>query len=101
MSPRTISFIVLLSAAAIGSWYLARSNVPSYDAELPYDAEHRGYYLKRARILGTGENGKLLYEIEAAHAEQQEDNRIEFTAVRIRYSPASSVSWLVHTSKLF
>ena len=99
MSPRTISFIVLLSAAAIGSWYLSRSNAPSNDTKLPYDSEHRGYYLKQARILGTGENGNLLYEIEAIHAEQREDNRIEFTAVRIRYSPDSSIPWLVQADE--
>ncbi len=96
MSPRAITAIVLLSFGAIGSWYLARSNAPSTDDELPYDVVHRGYYLKQARILGTGENGKLIYEIEAAHAEQMEDDRIEFTDVRIRYSPDMSVPWIVN-----
>jgi lipopolysaccharide export system protein LptC len=96
MSPRAITVIVLMSAAAIGSWYLARSNAPSIDAEPPFDSVNRGYYLKQARILGTGEDGSLLYEIEAEHAEQQTDNRIEFTDVRIRYSPETSVPWIVN-----
>ena len=96
MSPRAITAIVLLSFGAIGSWYLARSNAPSTDDELPYDTVHRGYYLKQARILGTGEDGKLIYEIEAEHAEQMEDGRIEFTDVRIRYSPDMSVPWIVN-----
>ena len=96
MSPRIITVIVLMSAGAIGSWYLARSNAPSVDAEMPYDSVNRGYYLKQARILGTGVNGSLLYEIEAEHAEQQMDDRIEFTDVRIRYSPESSVPWIVN-----
>ncbi len=100
MSPRTITLIVLLSAAAIGSWYLVRSNTPPGDETAPpYDSAHRGYYLKHARILGTGENGDLLYEIEAQHAEQREDGRIEFTAVRIRYSPDSSVPWVVNADE--
>ena len=30
--------------------------------QLPYDAEHRGYYLKAARILGTDADGSLLYD---------------------------------------
>ena len=96
MSPRTITFIAMLSAAAIGSWYLARSNAPAYDDELPYDPTHQGYYLKQARILGTGDDGSLLYEIEAEHAEQLEDDRIEFTQVRIRYSPGSEVPWIIN-----
>lgn len=97
MSPRSITAIVLLSAAAIGSWYVARSNATGVNDELPYDSVNRGYYLKQARILGTGENGNLLYEIQAEHAEQQTDDRIEFTDVRIRYSPESSVPWIVNS----
>jgi lipopolysaccharide export system protein LptC len=95
MSPRTITFIVLLTAAAIGSWYLVRSNATTYDDETAPDPIHRGYYLKQARILGTGEDGKLLYEIEAEHAEQQQDDRVEFTTVRIRYAPESDVPWTI------
>jgi lipopolysaccharide export system protein LptC len=95
MSPRAITVIVFLSASAIGSWYITRSNAPSVNDELPYNSVNRGYYLKQARILGTGENGNLLYEIEAEHAEQQADDSIEFTDVRIRYSPETSVPWIV------
>jgi LPS export ABC transporter protein LptC len=96
MSPRAITVIVLMSAGAIGSWHLARSNAPGIDVELPYNSVNRGYYLKQVRILGTGENGGFLYEIEAEHAEQQMDDSIEFTDVRIRYSPETSVPWIVN-----
>lgn len=95
MSPRAITVTVLLSVAAIGSWYLARSNAPADEEDFSYDTVHHGYYLKHARILGTGEDGSLLYEIEAVHAEQQDDRRIEFTDVHIRYSPASNVPWTI------
>jgi lipopolysaccharide export system protein LptC len=87
MSVRNIIVFVLLIAAALASWYLARSNRAADADALPYDPVHRGYYLKSARILGTDEDGSLLYEIEAAHAEQEAKDRIEFTEVRIRYSP--------------
>jgi len=95
MSPRTITLLVVLTAAALGSWYLARSNQPATEEDLPYDTAHRGYYLKSARILGTDVDGSLLYEIEAAHAEQVAKDRLEFTDVRIRYSPDSEVPWTV------
>ncbi len=99
MSPRTITLIFLLSAGAIGSWYLARSNIPADDNERPYESAHRGYYLNQARILGTGENGELLYEIDAEHAEQQNDKRVEFSNVRIRYSPNADVPWVVNADE--
>jgi len=99
MGPRTITFVFMLSAGAIGSWYLARSNAPTDEGDLPYEPLHQGYYLKQARILGTGEDGSLLYEIEADHAEQQEDDSVEFNEVRIRYSPESGVPWVVNADQ--
>ncbi len=96
MSPRTLTLIILLTAAALGSWYLARSNRPVESTVVPYDAPHQGYYLKSARILGTDEDGSLLYEIEAAEAHQEARDRIEFTDVRVRYSPDSEIPWVVH-----
>ena len=99
MSPRSITLFVVLTAAALASWYLARNNRIDDTDEVPYESTHRGYYLKSARILGTREDGSLLYEIEAAHAEQQAQDRIEFSDVRIRYSHEADVPWIVHADE--
>lgn len=96
MSPRLIAVTVVMTVAALGSWYLARSDRNDNADDLPLDATHRGYYLKSARILGTGRDGNLLYEILAEHAEQQDDGRIEFTDVLINYSPDSTVPWAIN-----
>ena len=95
MSPRSTILLALLILVALGSWYLSRKNVTEIEDELSYNVEHRGYYLKSARILGTGPDGSLMYEIEAVHAEQRADGRIEFSDVRIEYSPESNVPWTV------
>jgi LPS export ABC transporter protein LptC len=92
LSPRSTVVLVTLAAAALGSWYLARQNRAQETVE-PVDVAQRGYYLKSARILGTGEDGSLLYEIRAERAEQQDTDRIDFTNVLINYSPASNVPW--------
>ena len=99
MRTRTIVLIVVLAAAAFGSWYLARANSAADERALAPDTGNRGYYLKHARILGTGGDGGLLYEIEAEHAEQQANKVIEFTNVRIRYSPDSDVPWIVNADE--
>ena len=99
MSPRSIALIVVLVAGAVGSWYLARPDKSTDSAPAPYDGAYRGYYLKSARILGTAENGSLLYEIEADHAEQRADKRIDFSDVRIRYSPESNIPWTVNADE--
>lgn len=96
MTPRFIVTVTLLTAAALGSWYLARQDQQQATA-LGYNGmPHRGYYLEAARILGTGADGRLLYEIEANRAEQQADNRIQFSDVRIEYSPQSDVPWTLN-----
>ncbi len=99
MSPRNVIFIGILTIVALGSWYFTRSDQTTYDDELPYDPIHRGYYLKNARILGTDEDGSLLYEIDAEFAEQQENDQIEFTNVNIRYSPDSNITWVVNADQ--
>jgi len=96
ISSRNIALLIVLGAAAIGSWYLASNDRAGAATEVPYENVHRGYYLKSARILGTGENGALLYAIEAEHAEQRADRRIDFTDVRVRYSPDSNIPWTVN-----
>ena len=99
MSPRTAFLIVVLAAAAIGSWYLARSQRPADQDAVPYESTHQGYYLKSARILGTDDDGSLLYEIEADYARQESKDLVEFSGVRIRYSPDADIPWIVRADE--
>ena len=43
--------------------------------------------------MGTGADGRPLYEVEAEYAEQRRDNTIEFQNVRVVYSAESGVPW--------
>jgi len=95
VSPRSIVVFIVLAAATLGSWYLSRFDSHDSDRELPLNPVYRGYYLKSARILGTGSDGHALYEIRAEYAEQKEDESIEFTVVQVRYSPDSNVPWSI------
>ena len=96
MSARSmISFAVLL-LAAIGSWYMARQLSKTEVVETSGKAIPSGYYLRSARILGTGIDGQLLYEIEADYAEQQDGEDIVFQNVRIRYSDSADVPWVLN-----
>lgn len=95
MNTRTIILYVVLVALALGSWYLARDRSDDTSTEVFADPVHRGFYLKNARILGTGQSGELLYEIEADRAEQRVDQSVDFQNVRLFYSPESDVPWIV------
>ena len=96
MSARNFVVFLLLAAGAIASWYLARQDQIDETDENHFDPAGRGYYLKSARILGTGPDGDLLYEIQAERAEQHGDDRIAFTDVLINYSPQSEIPWVVN-----
>ena len=95
MNVRTIVVYILLVLAAAGSWYLARER--STEAETPAGAAatERGFYLRNARIFGTGENGELVYRIEAERAEQVEEQRIDLSNVTLLYTPDGAVPWTV------
>lgn len=95
MTPRHLILGILLAAAAVGSWYLSRPARIGDSSGLTRDPVHRGFYLKSARILGTGVDGMLLYELQAEHAEEQDDGTIEFRDVHFDYSPDSAVPWAV------
>lgn len=95
ITPREIVAIAVLMAGAMASWYLSRSSSDEDVSTATFDASHRGYYLKAARILGTGPDGDLLYELEAQEAEQLDQHRIVFTDVHLDYSPQSDVPWSI------
>ena len=75
ISTRQTGLLILLTAGALGSWYLVQVNRSADVQQAPVETAYRGYYLKSARILGTGEDGHLLYEIEAEHAQQEAQDR--------------------------
>ncbi|MEQ8205113.1 MAG: LPS export ABC transporter periplasmic protein LptC [Woeseia sp.] len=95
MTGRHIAGFIALLGTAAASWYLASS----LDTEPPPVSSsgdiQQGYYLRSARILGTGDSGQLLYEIEAEYAEQRGNDEIAFDNVRIKYAADSDIPWSV------
>ncbi|MDJ0918257.1 MAG: LPS export ABC transporter periplasmic protein LptC [Woeseiaceae bacterium] len=99
MNTKNISIVGILVIAAFGSWHLARTNSADEEPEVNRDPISRGYYLKSARIFGTGPNGKLIYEIIADRAVQLENETVTFSDVNIRYAPDSQVPWAVDANE--
>jgi len=95
VSVRTIIVYVLLVLAAAGSWYLAREHSDDTETQAGAAPIERGFYLRNARIFGTGENGELVYRIEAERAEQVQDERIDLSNVTLLYAPDGAVPWTV------
>jgi len=96
LNVRNITATVVLTIVAVSSWYLASRNRSPEVVQTVSDGGVAGFYLKAARILGTGDDGQLLYEIQAEYAVQQENRDIELQNVMIKYSSGAEVPWTIN-----
>jgi LPS export ABC transporter protein LptC len=94
-----VRFALLLGAALLTSVLVLR-NPPSDD---PTPARPRlglGYYVKQARLLGTGPDGQILYRVTTTAAEQLlADGTITMQDVTVDYAPAAQVPWKLRADR--
>ena len=96
MTIRGAAGFLLLLGVAGGTFYLAKTLSESDDEETSTTILEEGFYIKKARILGTADDGRLLYEVEAEYAEQRNDDQIAMETVRVVYTPESGVPWTLN-----
>jgi len=91
--PRPVRFAMLLVAAVLTSVLVYLG--PSSEVAQPVTARRGlGYYVKDARLTGTGPDGRILYRVTAAAAEQTlTDGSITMRNVAVAYEPAAQVPW--------
>ena len=78
------------------SWYWSRAGTTETQPREVRESLPLGYYLIDAEILGTDEEGRLLYKIWAGRAEERPDEeRLSLSDVRIEYRPVENVPWLL------
>jgi LPS export ABC transporter protein LptC len=94
-SRKALGFAALLLAAA-GSWYLAGSLEEPIEVTPSQRRSGQGFYLRSVRILGTDEQGDMLYELKAEYAEQRPNREIAFENVEIVYSSDATVPWTLN-----
>ena len=92
--------LALLVAAALATTWLVFRN-PSTDAEAPAGPRlGLGYYVQDARLTGTGPDGRILYRVSAASAEQLlADGTITMQDVAVDYEPAAQVPWKLRADR--
>ena len=91
--------IALLLIVAVGSWYLVRTLQSGDTEQVATEMMQNGFYVRSARIFGTGADGTPLYRIEAEYAEQQENEDVEFQNVEIHYATEVDVPWILNADK--
>lgn len=96
MNLRGIVALIVLLGAAASSWWLIRSTDRVRTDNRAGQQDLPGYYLKDARILGTAEDGSLLYRIEAVAIRQAPArDSVHLEGVRVSYAQPGQAGWTV------
>jgi len=89
-----------LTAIAMLTWLWSRQGI---DEEAPVTvtgAGAPGYYLHGASILGTDDEGRALFRVQAASAEElPRERRLLLNDVAVRYQPEAQVPWVLTASE--
>lgn len=88
--PRRVA--ILAVAAMLSIVLYMRGRQPAEPVSVPEIGV--GYYVRDARLLGTGPDGRMLYRLSAVTAEQVlADGAITMEQVALDYSPAGEAPW--------
>ncbi len=94
-----VRFTLLLGAALLTGFLVLRNR----PADAPTPAGPRmglGYYVKAARLTGTGPDGQILYRVTTTVAEQAlADGTITMQDVNVDYVPAAQVPWKLRADR--
>jgi LPS export ABC transporter protein LptC len=93
---RNTLLFALLSAAAVGSWFLGRPPQPIVNAVENRDTAPLGYFLRNAVIAVTDAGGTVSHRVFAAVVEQTaEEEDLVLTGVRVEYDADEAIAWQV------
>jgi lipopolysaccharide export system protein LptC len=91
---RGVLALLLLAAAAVGTWLLSLRGTEEVPQAADPSTIVSGYYMRDATVTGTAEDGDVLYRLHAAEATQAEDGGpVQLSEVTVRYSPEATVPW--------
>ena len=92
--------LTLLVGAAMLSTFIVYSNQKTDGATPTGPRLGLGYYVKDARLTGTGPDGQILYRVATTAAEQLlADGTITMRDVTVDYEPAAQVPWKLRADR--
>lgn len=85
-----------LAVVAMLTWLWSRQGADEAPPAAAADAAAPGYYLRGASIVGTDEEGRALFRVQAASAEElPAQNSLRLSDVAVRYQPEAEVPWVL------
>lgn len=94
MEPRNILTMALLLIVAAASWalFFRAGEEPQLQQRAAWPGV--GYYARDARLVGTDEQGLIVYRVAATIIEQMsDDGGVNFREVTVSYDPADGRPW--------
>jgi lipopolysaccharide export system protein LptC len=92
--------LAVLLAGALATTWLVFSSPSTEVEESPGPRLGLGYYVQDARLTGSGPDGRILYRVSAAAAEQLlADGTITMRDVAVDYEPAAQVPWKLRADR--
>jgi lipopolysaccharide export system protein LptC len=99
MDSRNTMTLLALFFAAVGSGVLLMINSPD-DVRRNEDPRLSiGYYMDRASLIATGDDGRILFRASAKSASQDYDEgTINLEGVRVSYDPVVDIPWTMQAN---
>lgn len=93
---RNVVVSVLLVGAVAATWYFDRIGQVTPTAIAPDASAPPGYYLLNAVLLGTNDEGRILYRILAERvSENAEGTALALRSVRVEFRESEDIGWQV------
>jgi len=92
---RNTAVMVVLAVLAAATWvYTWRPEEAAAPARAETDARPLGYYVHGARVLGTDEQGNVVYRVIARRLDELPDRGLlVFDGVSVEYRPVDATAW--------
>ena len=88
------AILIFLAVCAVASGALLLQNISNDEEAAAAPRLSIGYYMNDAELVGTGDNGKVLYRLRTRNASQNfEDGVVNMQGVHVIYEPEASVPW--------
>ena len=92
---RELFALAALTAIAMLTWLWSRQGIED-EGPVAVVGAAPGYYLNGASILGTDEQGRALFHVQAARAEElPAEQRLLLSDIAVRYQPDTQVPWVL------
>jgi lipopolysaccharide export system protein LptC len=97
---KNVVISILLMAAVAATWYFGRIGTTATGPTEATVSPPLGYYLKGATLLGTNDQGRVFFRLEAESVtEDGERAALDLDSVRVEYHDNEDVSWQVSAAR--